>query len=220
MIIRTVQGAWILALGTVLFGCFGGEWIRGSGNVTTESRTVTGFTDIEISGSGKLIVEQGDSEALSITTDDNLMEYIAADVQGSKLTLGPKGLVSLRPSDSITYKLSVKNLKSVGISGDVTAEMTGIRTESLLVAVSGSGDIRISGTAEAQKIAVSGSANYEAEGFNTKDAAISISGSGKAVLAVSDNLDVRVSGSADVEYIGSPHVTESISGSGTVRRRT
>src|SRR5262245_51229407 len=100
MTMRIVQGALILVLGTAVLGCFGGNGIAGSGNVTTESRTVTGFTDIEISGSGKLIVEQGDSEALSITTDDNLMEYIASEVQGSKLTLGPKGLISLRPSDS------------------------------------------------------------------------------------------------------------------------
>lgn len=217
---RIVQTVLVLALAILNTGCFGMNSVRGSGNVITESRDVSGFTDVEVSGAAKLIVEQGDTESLSITADDNLMQYLTSEVQGSKLRLGTKDFTSMSPTEDIIYRLSVKKLNSVGISGSVAADLKGIRTDSLTVAVSGSGEITVSGEADSQEIAVSGSAEYEAENFKTREASISISGSAKAVVAASEKLDVRVSGAGEVEYIGDPQVTKSISGSGSIRPRT
>lgn len=216
---RIVRSVLVFSLACLTAGCFGNS-IRGSGNVVTESREVSGFTGVEVSGSARLVVEQGDTESLSITADDNLMQYLTSEVQGSTLMLGTKNFASLSPTDAIVYKLSVRNLDRLGISGSVEADVRGIRTDSLTVGVSGSGKITVSGEADAQEINVSGSAEYEAEDFKTKDASINISGSAKAVVAVSDNLDVRVSGSGDVEYIGNPEITKSISGAGNIRSRS
>jgi hypothetical protein len=216
---RIVPWTATLILLTLTSGCMGINAVRGSGTSTTESRMVSDFTGIEVSGSAKLIIEQSETEALTVTTDDNLQQYVTAEVKDSKLRLGTKPSMSLSPSDRITYKVLVKNLTVLGASGDVVVQAGGLRTDSITVAISGSGDIRISGDATEQKIAISGSANYDAEDLHSKDATLSISGSGKAVLAVSDRLDVMVSGSGDVEYIGTPQITQSISGSGSVRRR-
>ena len=214
---RMIRSALILALACLLGACFGFDVTRGSGNITTEPRKVSGFTDVEVDGSAKLIMEQGDMETLSITADDNLMQYLTSDVQGSKLMLGTKSGASIQPTAPITYKLTVKNLNSIGASGSVVVDAKGIHTNSLTVAISGAGDFTISGEADSQKIAISGSATYKAESFKTKDASISISGSGKAVMAASERLDVQVSGSGDVQYIGATKVSQSISGSGSVK---
>jgi hypothetical protein len=48
---------------------------------------------------------------------------------------------------------------------------------------------------------------------------VRVSGSGEAVVNVADELDVDVSGSGGVQYIGDPTVAESISGSGDITRK-
>ena len=216
---RALSVVIVAAVAIAASGCMHLNAIEGSGHVVTETREVSGVKGVEVVGSAKVILKQGDTERVEITADDNLMEYLTTDVTGSKLTLGTKDWVNLDPTDKVIYKVFVKELNSLGISGSAELEAEGVRTDSLMVAVSGSGDIRISGEAGMQKIAISGSANYEGEDLKSKETSLVVSGSGKAVLAVSEKLDVQVSGSGDVEYIGDPKVTQSISGSGSVKQR-
>jgi hypothetical protein len=192
--------------------------VTGSGKVVTETRDVHGFTGVEVSGDAKVEIEQGDTERVEITADDNIMQYLQSEVSGSQLRLGPKN-VSLSTKDRIVYKVFAKNISSLAASGSVSIEAKNLKTASLDVAISGSGDVNIAGEADSQKIAISGSANYKAGELASKETALAISGSGKALVAVSDKLDVQVSGSGDVEYIGTPQVTQSISGSGSVKQR-
>ena len=213
---KIVKSALVLALACLVGACFNGNSLKGSGHIKTESRSVSDFTGVEVSGSAKLVVEQAEREDLTITADDNLLQYLTSDVDGTTLKLGTKGFTSIQPTAPVTYTLWVRRLNALGASGSVIVDAKGIRTDSLTIAVSGTGDISISGEADAQKIAISGTADYKAESFKTKDTSISISGSGKAVIAVSNRLDVEVSGAGDVRYIGDPTVTKNISGSGSV----
>lgn len=216
---KLIRCASLLLLVCSVASCDFTRGVEGSGNLKTESRPVSGFTGVEVHGSAKLVVEQGDAESLSVTADDNLLQHLASDVTGSKLTLGPRD-VSVSPSEQIVYKLSVKNLNSIGVSGDVTVDATGIKTESLSIGISGAGNISISGEAAQQTISISGIGKYKGENFQTADTSVAISGSGQAVVAASKRLDVQVSGSADVRYVGNPEVTKSVSGFGTVETFT
>jgi len=203
-----------------LSGCDFGPSIRGSGTVISEARQVQDFTGIQLMGSGKVVIEQSDKESLSVRTDDNLLEHIVTVVEDGTLKLYTKNYVSLNPTAGVTYTLLVKKLNNIGVSGGAEIEANGIHTDSLIVAVSGAGDIKISGETDDVKIAISGAGKLAADGFKSKDAAISISGAGHAVLAVANHLDVEVSGAGDVEYVGNPKVTQKISGAGSVRKRS
>jgi len=212
---RLVLMLWALA---IVAGC--GSGTRGSGTVTSDSRKVSDFTGVELNGSGKLIIEQSDIESLSITSDDNLLPLLTSEVQGSTLKLGTKDFMSVKPTNGITYKLLVKKLNSIGVSGGAEIDAKGLLTDSLSIAVSGAGDIRITGETKDLKIAISGAGNFDGEGFKSKDASVSISGVASAKVAVSDLLDVHVSGAGDVEYIGDPKVTQEISGAGSVKKKS
>lgn len=214
---RVICGLALLALVSVGSGC---NSMRGSGRIASESRSVKDFTSVELSGTGTLIIEQGDVESLSITTDDNLLEYLTADVVGSKLKLGTKELAQIRPSTGVTYKLLVKKLNAIGLAGGADLEVKGLLTDSLTVAVAGASDIRISGETHDQKIAISGAAKYNAENFKSKDAAITVTGAGSAVLAVSDRLNVHITGAGEVKYVGDPMVTQEVTGAGIVEKKS
>ena len=76
----------LLLLGTifVVTAC-GATIIKGSGNLITETRQVSNFDSIDLSGSGEVIVTQGGSESLTIETDDNVMEHVKAEVVGAAI---------------------------------------------------------------------------------------------------------------------------------------
>ena len=227
------------ALALFAAGCVSvSDWhtVRGSGNVVTEERPVSGFDRVTVSGAGQLTVTQGDTESLTIQTDDNLLPYIQSEVRGGQLSIGPQN-VSMSPSRTIRYQLQVKTLRELHLSGSMQAEAPALRTDRLQVAisgsgrvtisqlqtgtfsthVSGSGDISAAGQAESQTIHITGSGNHHARDLQCARAEVHISGSGNAAVWVSDSLTVHVSGSGHIQYRGRPAVESHVSGSGGVR---
>jgi hypothetical protein len=194
--------------------------VRGSGKVITENRNVSGFSEVEVNGTGRLIVEQDGNEALTIETDDNLMPYLKSEVRDGKLRIGTEGLANLRPSSNIIYRLSAKHLGGISVSGSMEVDARKIHTDEFAISVSGAGEISVDGAATKQTVTISGAADYRAADFKTREATISISGAGNAVVAVEEKLDVQISGAGEIEYVGDPAITKSVSGAGSIRKRS
>jgi hypothetical protein len=191
--------------------------VRGSGNVITESRDVNGFSEIAVFGSGTVRVDVNGTESLTVEAEDNIMPLLKTEVRNGRLELSIESNVS--PTTDVTYTVTAVALDGVTIagSGDVTA--TGIAADLFDVEISGSGRVEPTGTAATLIVEISGSGRYLGEGLKASVGTVRVSGSGEAVVNVTDDLDVDVSGSGGVQYIGEPTVTESISGSGDVTRR-
>ncbi len=62
--------------------------VKGSGNIIKDSRSVAGFDKVSISGSGFLLITQGDEESLAIECDDNIASYIRSSVKDGTLNIG------------------------------------------------------------------------------------------------------------------------------------
>jgi Putative auto-transporter adhesin, head GIN domain len=206
----------LILLGVLVAGC--GPVVEGSGKIVTETRSVAGFSAVSLGGSGRLVIERGSPESLSITADDNLMQYIGSEVRGRTLALEQKDNVNLSPSKDIVFRLTVKDLDNIDISGSGSADAKGLQGDKLMVGVSGSGEISLEGTVNDLAVDISGSGQYHGRGMSSKRARVDISGSGGALLAVSEQLDATVSGSGSIEYIGNPQVRQDISGSGSIRK--
>jgi hypothetical protein len=211
--------------------------IKGSGNVVTEERDVSGFDSVALSGFGEVIITQGDKESLTVETDDNLMRYIETEVRGGTLELGfTDDDILLRPSESIIFRLKVIDLSALDSSGagrfemddldadrlEVTLSGAGdIRMDSLsatdlVVTVSGAGNIELAGQVETQEVNLNALGNYVAPDLESQAATVRISGAGSASIWVHDTLDVTISGAGNVDYYGSPEVSKNISGVGKV----
>lgn len=205
----------VLFLGACAFDSIGG-----SGKIITEPRTVAGFSRVSVSGSGQVTIEQTGTESLSITTDDNLLPYIRTEVRGDTLELGfTNAMTNLSPTHDIVFKLTVKNLEGLEVSGSGQADAKTVNLDRIQVKISGSGDVSLQGTANDLDLSISGSGGYRGEDLKSKRAEVGISGSGRAVIAVDELLDASVSGSGSIDYIGNPQVTQHLSGSGSVNRR-
>jgi putative autotransporter adhesin-like protein len=230
----------LLLLGAAFSGCTGpGNIVRGSGKVITESREVSGFDEVLLSGSGSLNIEQTGTESLTIEGEDNIIELIETEVTGGKLTMGVRNGAGISPTRPLQFNLTVKDIKAVTLSGsgdvmspkleadDLALEISGsgemsldqIAVESLEALISGSGELTVAGTASRQDVRISGSGNYRGADLKSEEARVRVGGSGSAEVDASDTLNAEISGSGDIIYIGDPNVTQNVNGSGKVRKR-
>ena len=216
----------------------GNNRVRGSGKVISEERQVSGFDKVEINGSGELYIEQGNTEALTVEADDNLMEYITTEVRGDTLELSIKPNFNIMFSSKIVYRLTVKELRGVSISGSGKVVSSSLATDELRISTSGSGkfefddlqagiltastggsgEFLLKGKVDEVKVTISGSGKFNCPDLETTSTDINITGSGEVTSWATDQLNIRISGSGSVRYYGSPEVNQSIAGSGNVRK--
>lgn len=213
-----------------------GRVVEGSGDLVTETRQVSDFDSISLSGSGEVIVIQGDGEFLTVETDDNVMQHIRAEVRGRTLQLGFEEGVRFISPTRLIFRVGVDDLVGLTVSGSGDIESDTISTDRLEATISGSGNIQIAdltandlqveisgsgefdlaGAAADQDLTISGSGKYLAGDLCGASVSVSVSGSGDATVCAMETLDADVSGSGSVNYYGRPLVNSSTSGSGRI----
>ena len=218
--------------------------MSGKGYVS-ESRDVTGFDRVTLKEFGKLIITQGEEEALIIESHPDVIDRITTEVKDGELILGLKGGFMDKFSDfissslsghQITFNLSVKELRGLSIfgAGSATADdistnelklklsgagsikMKGLNAGVLSVDLPGTGKIEIAGQAQEQKVTISGAGGYSARKLQTKAAKVHLSGAGKGIVWATDDLDISITGLGSVDYYGEPNLKQNISGLGNV----
>ncbi len=226
---RVVQALAICGIVALLGGCSStssstdiltspGTDVVGSGNVATESRAVAGFNAVSVTGAAHLILEQTGVESLQITTDDNLLALIRSEVVGGALVIGFEPGVDVRPTREILYRVTVRDLRRISISGVSRAEVLGIETEELTTEISGVSSATALGSAAVHRLTLSGVSEYEAPDLQSREVTANLSGVSHALIRVSDTLTAQASGASTLQYIGHPIVDASTTGGSTIRR--
>lgn len=193
--------------------------VRGSGDVVTEEREVSGFTSISLQGVGELVIDQTGSESLTVTADDNFLPYIETQVRGRELIITIQEDTTLSDITELTFHVTVDSLDSLELTGAGDVELLHLENDTWDVNLSGAGNITVSGQVDTQTIVISGAGSYNGEALISQAASIENSGAGMAIVQVSDSLNVNISGLGSVEYIGDPTVEQTITGLGTVHQR-
>lgn len=207
--------------------------------MTTQTREVSGFSAVELRGVGTLRIDIGDTESLTIETDDQILAAIVTEVIGHKLVIkfDPwEAFMGWARSTPVTMHLSAKEISSVALTGAGTVEASiaserleilisgagsvraGVRATELSVTLSGAGDVTLAGSADKQEVRITGAGTYDGMQVLSKDAAIFIGGAGRAKLWATERLDVQIGGAGSVLYKGSPRVEQRIGGFGKVEK--
>jgi len=195
------------------------EIVKGSGNVVTEERDVSGFTAVSLQGIGELFVDQTGTESLAITADDNLLPYIKTRISGDKLIISIEENTTFNNVSELTYHVTVANLDELELDGFGQVTVSNLNGESLSVQLDGAGSITVSGEVDRQTVEINGAGGYDAAELKSQEATVTHNGAGLAVVQVSDQLDAKINGIGTVEYIGDPQVTKDVSGLGSVSQR-
>jgi hypothetical protein len=212
-----------LAIGSVhaggLFG-WGKERIKGSGKLITQSRDLPEFTRIRHSGSADLNITIGEPQVVTVTFDDNLVEVIETEVEGSTLYIGSSRNVSYSSSRGCRIDITVAGLNEVELKGSGDVLIDGLDSDLFAYTVAGSGDLVVRGSAREIEIAVKGSGDINARDLIARDAYVRIMGSGDVQVHATESFDGSVYGSGDIRYYGNPaHISTRVAGSGEISKR-
>lgn len=224
------------------FNLGGGEQIKGDGRIARETRQISGFDGISLSGHFELKLKQGGTPRLELEGDGNLLPYVETKVvegrKGKTLEISVKRGYNVYSKQPLRIEIDLASLRAVGIAGAGKAELDSFKSEALDLSVAGSGtvvaprvetgklslniagsgDIVAGGKAAEASISIAGSGNVKAAELAADELKVSISGSGDAAVQAVRKLKVSIAGSGDVRYSGNPEVSTSIAGSGSVKK--
>jgi hypothetical protein len=217
---------------------FIGPGERGSGNVVTETRKVSGFDSVSVSYPAQVLIRQGSTESLKIEAEDNLLPNLKTQVKNGTLEIFYRRENGKHVNPTKTVKITIvaqdlndveftsageliienfeTNSLDVSLSGAGNVNLNEVAVEELTMSLSGAGSAAASGTTDSLDVSISGFGDFRGKELHGKNARVDISGAGSATVWVDDDLTAQVSGAGSVGYYGSPSVNRQISGVGGV----
>jgi len=230
----------LAATGCSVIGNRIGRTITPSNVIISENRDVSGFSGIDMSTVGKVVLSQGSTESLTVSGSDNLVPLIKTTVRKGILyieTTENINVISFTSDNMLTYTIVVKDLSSLTISGlgDVqmgtlttpklsvtmsgagNAQISQLTTDELTVTVSGLGSVELGGEAKQATIDISGAGSVNSPDLKIQTANVTIPGLGGATLWVTDRLTGNISGAGNVSYYGNPQTNTNTSGLGNFK---
>jgi hypothetical protein len=191
--------------------------VIGSGNVISETRSVSGFSSINLQGSAAVNVTFGPTESVVVKADDNILPLIETTVQGDKLVIATKSNANITNAGLVLVSITMKSIQDLTLSGSGNIVVTGLAGKNLAVSLPGSGNITVNGSADSVNIKLPGSGNIFCNGLKAHAVTVSLSGSGNIDVYASESLDANILGSGAIHYDGNPaRVTKSVTGSGSI----
>ena len=217
------------------------DMVTGSGRLITDTRQVAGYDSVLFSAIGDVTITQGSTEGLTIEAEDNIMPKIITEVRGTQLYIGfdrQSWQDIIRPTKSIKFTLTVKNLNSIEMDGvgSITApsfetdkltvriggaggiKLTNFSASSLTAIMSGAGNVEISGKVNSLDATMSGVGNFACGDLQTQTAKVNLTGAGGATVWAANSLDVSITGAGSVSYYGTPKLTKNVTGVGVLNQ--
>lgn len=206
-------------------------------------RPVNSFSKLEFSTIGKIELIQSDHESLVIEANPEICQRVKTEVFNDTLSISMPGdffnwlEVPLNNPDHIIFRLQMKNIAalnlsgagkltcdrlsgealSLALSGPGAVKVMNAELQSLQVELSGVGSIHVSGKTETQTLSLSGAGGFNGENLESQKTQIRLSGVGNARVWSTQSLDVHISGAGGVEYFGRPQIAQKISGIGMLK---
>ena len=171
-------------------GCKKFPYIDGNGQVTTETRQLVSFNQIDNSGTFNVYVKQDSVFTATIEAESNLIPYVRTIINGNTLEIDTRE--NFRETYPINVYVTSPTIQGVELSGSGYVKMDSLDVDYLQIVLSGSGQM---------------------DGYSVTNSLVAkISGSGNINLeAYTNSSDIRISGSGNINLIG-----ESLSGSCTI----
>jgi hypothetical protein len=220
-------------------GGWSSEKVQGNGRIKTEARALGHFNGVALGLPGSVELRIGNTESVTIETDDNLLPLIETVVENGTLEIRPakrkldvdtrhlkivvqaKGIdnIALGGSGSIDGDALRGARIVIDLGGSGSISLKGIDSDALSVTVGGSGNLKVGGgAAKRLSVSIAGSGDVDLGKLRSIDATVNVAGSGEATISVRDALNVTIAGSGDVNYYGDPKVSKTVIGSGTTKR--
>jgi hypothetical protein len=226
----------VMLLNSGCFWDFPGRCIDGKGGITSETRDVKDFDEVELDISANVVLHEDSIFKVEVEAQTNLLAEIKTEKVGNRLVI--KSSQCFRGDPTITVDVYLPTLRAVVLnsSGHISSPDK-FKTDALALTIAGSGDITLN--AEANTITntisgsgdliwngkskyvetnINGSGDFNWQSGGADDYFVNITGSGGAYSfnAPAKNADIKIGGSGNIEVNASDKLTVNITGSGNV----
>lgn len=192
---------------------------RGSGNLQSQTRTVSGFSSIDVSGAIDVYVRQDSATSVKVEADDNILQYVEVNTNGSTLEIYTTERIRIRPSRKIKVYVTNPIYHSFEASGasNIIGESPITSGETLRIKLTGASDGKFELDAPKISVELTGASNLTLRG-RTKDLDAGASGASgiNSFDLLTENSDVDLSGASHAEVFASVSLRGSVSGASSV----
>lgn len=205
----------LLSVGMALQPLWGQR--RGNGNVIRETRDLSNFTGVNVSGAFEVVLKPGPFDVV-VEADENLMQVIRTEVKNGQLHIYTDGL-SIKKARKLNLYVSLPELRDLDVSG--AAEVSGkeaFATQLLRIEMSGAAELALNVAVDELHFKSSGAAETDLQGMATK-ALISLSGASELQANALENqlMEVHQSGASSAEVHCEADIQASVSGASSLR---
>ncbi|HMC00882.1 MAG TPA: head GIN domain-containing protein [Flavobacteriaceae bacterium] len=231
----------LILLFTLSLNAQSNKTIKGNGKVSTKTIKTGDYDGIKCAGSMDYILVSGTEGTITLEGEENLLDYIVAEVKDNTLKVKVKKNFNLKTSKNKTIKITIpfKDISSVALagsgdlwnedkisanslevalagSGDLTLD---IETSDVEGKIAGSGDLTLKGNTNNLVAKIAGSGDFHGFGLQANNTEVSVAGSGDAEVVSNKSIKARVAGSGDIAYKGNPEKEDNkVSGSGDISK--
>jgi Putative auto-transporter adhesin, head GIN domain len=193
------------------------DCLHGEGPVRTERRNLSPFTQIEVNGAFDLQVVCGRGLKIEVTAQDNLLSHIRTRIYGPTLVIDTDAAICTQKA--LRIDIGTPRLGALTVNGAVDATVSGIDAPGFSLALSGAGDVQLSGKATTLDARLTGAGDLRAETLQTRRTVVVLDGAGEAAVHASRHLTATIAGAGDITVYGNPpQIDETITGMGEVTR--
>lgn len=121
--------------------------MQGNGRLKTEERPVAAFSKLEADGAFEVTWSNAASPALSITTDENLLDYMRTTVSGDTLTI--EWLKPLKGTHGIKVRAASPTLSRASLKGAVRLIAPGLSGPEFYLEANGVTRVALNGNVSA-----------------------------------------------------------------------
>ncbi len=215
--------------------------LRGEGNKTSSSPSVTSFSavNIDISVKAEITVQSGAQPGIQLNGYGNVIKHIKTTVKDNVLYItSDLGEMWDMDCDDVTAQITVPSITALKLTGAPDANMHGniagsnfkleisgaskvvidnINVDDFSSEVSGAADIEVKGGAvKKASYEISGAGKILAFPLQATETTASISGAGKNEVTALSKLSATISGAGTIKYKGHPSITQEVSGVGSI----
>jgi hypothetical protein len=238
LIVLAIATPAVPALATTLNWTWG-ERIQGNGSIKKQARALEHFSGVSLNLPASLELRIGNTESVTIETDDNLLPLIETVIEDGTLKIRTAKKNTNIETHTMKIVVQAKDVNRIALGGSGSIASDALRAPKLQFDLGGSGSINVKGVeADVVAVSVGGSGKMAAGGGSTSklsvsiggsgdvqfgpvkanNVSVSIGGSGDATVWARDSLSVTIAGSGDVTYYGDPKISKTVAGSGGTRR--
>jgi len=134
--------------------------ISGSGKRELQKRSVAPFTSISTEGAFTIEVTCQKDQSLEVEGDDNVLQYVTAEVNGNVLRL--KNTKNYSISEPVKFTISVPNLEGLSVNGAGHVEVKNLNNDKFEIDTNGAPNIIVSGNTKVIDVGENGAGKIDA----------------------------------------------------------